>query len=544
VDQESADMPDLHLELEEAAAQVGHDVDAAAARAEAAARWADRTGNEPVLQRARLLLADAAGRRGETAKLGIMAREALTWGLEQNDQFVVARAHRLLSTFYEGLGDGGTSLEHAIACVENLPADTSTFFKGDHETRLGSAHLVLESFGPARERFTRLLGWAEEIGDANLRLRSLNNLAFLEYAAGRSDESVRLSREMTEHSRRSGIPLSAAAWDTVARAQMSGGKYAHAEQTLIAALASTRRITEARDIADLHVSIAVCQRMLGRFEDAVRSLDVADAQCADRNLEHARTEVVEERSTLCATIGDYRAAYQLYREFHALKLEQLSAAKDARSRILAAVFETDEAVRARERYREMSERDHLTGLHNRRYAETVVPLMLRSATREAGALSVAIVDLDHFKRINDTRSHQAGDVVLQRFSELLQASCPLGGLTARLGGEEFLLVLTDHEPAAARQVCEDLLSTIRNHDWAPMAGELRVTASIGLATELARHSSFPELLAEADRHLYRAKRAGRDRVVDNQVPEPAAGAQVPLARPRPPGQAQDLSDLR
>ena len=513
--QRFAGVPDFHREVEEAAFQAGHDVEAAASRAALAAAWADQADDQGLLQRARLVLADVAGRRGQTAKLGTMARVALAGGLDHDDGFVVARAHRLLATFYEVLGDGGAALEHAIAGVELLPADASDFFRGDHETRLGTAHMAVQLFVPARERFQRLLKWSAEIGDANLTLRTLNNLAFLEYSAGDSVEAVRLSEQLTAHSRRSGIALSAAAWDTVARAQMSGGHYGQAEQTLKSALADTRIITEASDIADLHVSIATCQRLLGRFGDAAASLDVAAAQCAERDLGVVRTDMVEERSELAAATGDYRSAYELYRQFHTLKLEQLSAARAARAGILAAVFETDEAVRAGERYREMSERDHLTGLHNRRYAETVVPIMVQAAEREQGRLSVAIADLDHFKRINDTCSHQVGDTVLQRFSQLLLTSCPPDGLTARLGGEEFLLVLPEHDATSARSVCEGLRQAVRQCDWSDLVGGLPVTVSIGLATVIAQGSSFPEMLAEADRRLYQAKHAGRDQVVDN-----------------------------
>ena len=524
-------MSDFHLELEQAAFQVGHDVEAAAARAEVVARAAARTGDQGLLQRARMVIADAAGRRGRTAELGIVAREALAWGTEQDDRFVMARAHRLLSTFYEILGDGGTALEHAIAGLELLPEDGSTFFRGDHETRLAAAHHTLRSFGPARERFTRLILWSEEIEDHELRLRSLNNLAFMEYSDGQVEESLRLSREMIEHSQRTGMPLGAAAWDTVARIQMSGGNYAQAERTLQGALAAGG-ITEVKEIADLHVSMATCQRMLDRFADAARSLDVAQAQSAGRELGNTHAEVIEERAELAAASGDYRTAFQLYRDFHALEIEQLSAAKDARARILAAVFETDEAVRAGQRYREMSEHDHLTGLHNRRYAETVVPQRLQAAAREGTPLSVAIADLDHFKRINDTCSHQAGDVVLQRFSHLLRAACPPGGLVARLGGEEFLLVLVDHDEAAAWQVCEQLRHMVSSHDWTDLVGDLPVTISIGVSTVVGRHVTFSESLAEADRHLYRAKRAGRDRVIDATMADPPATGLVPQARTR------------
>jgi diguanylate cyclase (GGDEF)-like protein len=528
VDQRFAEIPDFHAEVAEAAFQAGQDVEAAASRAVRAVAWADQADDPGLLQRARLVLADVAGRRGQTAELGMMARTALAWGLDHDDEFVAARAHRLLATFYEVLGDGGSALEHAIAGVELLPSDASDFFRGDQETRVGTAYMAVQLFAPARERFNRLITWADEIGDGHLKLRTFNNLAFLEFSAGDGVEAARLSEEMTAESRRSGIALTAAAWDTVARVQMSAGDYRLAEQTFKGALTDTRIITEADDIAALHVGMATCQRMLGRFQDAARSLDVADVQCAERDLGSTRAEAVEERSALAAATDDYQLAYELYRKFHDLKLEQRSVAKAARAGILAAVFETDEAVRTGERYREMSERDHLTGLHNRRYAEEVVPGLLQTAARQGSGLGVAIVDLDHFKRVNDTYSHQVGDAVLQRFSTVLQDSCPSEGLAARLGGEEFLLVLPESD--AAGRVCEDLRQAVGAVDWHDLVGDLPVTVSIGLATCTASGSSFPEMLAEADRRLYQAKRSGRDQVVGHPVTDAPGEPSVPHPR--------------
>jgi len=202
-------------------------------------------------------------------------------------------------------------------------------------------------------------------------------------------------------------------------------------------------------------------------------------------------------------------------------MELQSARRDARARAVQAMYETSEARRQSRRYRELSLRDPLTGLYNRRHIDEQLARLLGPGSLPAAPLSVALVDLDHFKRINDTFGHDVGDAVLRRVAELLQAAVPadgaraLGGsLAARMGGEEFLLVLVDTPPERAAALAEDLRGAIAGHGWADVTGDLPVTASIGVSTVTGSADQTPAaLLGRADALLYRAKELGRDRVV-------------------------------
>jgi diguanylate cyclase (GGDEF)-like protein len=126
---------------------------------------------------------------------------------------------------------------------------------------------------------------------------------------------------------------------------------------------------------------------------------------------------------------------------------------------------------------------------------------------------VALVDLDHFKRINDTLSHATGDVVLQQVAALLAESVTGPAVAARLGGEEFLLILPDADLGEAVRRCEQLRQAIAVHTWTSVTGDIPVTASIGVTTVADGHSTPSALLAQADRNLYAAKRSGRNRVI-------------------------------
>jgi diguanylate cyclase (GGDEF)-like protein/PAS domain S-box-containing protein len=157
--------------------------------------------------------------------------------------------------------------------------------------------------------------------------------------------------------------------------------------------------------------------------------------------------------------------------------------------------------------------DPLTGLYNRRYLDETLGREIDRARREGYPLTLAMMDLDHFKRINDSLGHQAGDLVLRQVGSLLLQSARSGDIPCRYGGEEFLLVLPYMGLDAARERAEEwrrLLETLRV-PWGN--GDAGTTTSIGLATFPLHGDDARDLVAAADTALYAAKAAGRNCVV-------------------------------
>ena len=187
-----------------------------------------------------------------------------------------------------------------------------------------------------------------------------------------------------------------------------------------------------------------------------------------------------------------------------------AAAREANSRTLQAVFETEEARYEGERFRELALRDALTGLRNRRYVDNELPIWVTQSINENKPLAVALVDVDHFKRVNDGHSHAVGDLVLSRLAGLLTDAVAKSGLTARMGGEEFLVVLTAEN---ALDQYEALRKRVEDYPWSMVAPALAVTISIGATRLRPGRMTQAALLGQADRHLYAAKTAGRNRVV-------------------------------
>lgn len=154
--------------------------------------------------------------------------------------------------------------------------------------------------------------------------------------------------------------------------------------------------------------------------------------------------------------------------------------------------------------------DPLTGLGNRRHVMEALAHALESPG--AGSAWLAMVDLDHFKQINDRCGHQGGDQVLRDFARLLLATLRRDDVIGRIGGEEFLLLLPAISLADAQAVMQRLLQATRQSAPLPQQPQCRYTCSIGLVT-LDGCSSIDALLGRADRALYAAKTAGRDRCV-------------------------------
>ena len=164
---------------------------------------------------------------------------------------------------------------------------------------------------------------------------------------------------------------------------------------------------------------------------------------------------------------------------------------------------------------EMAVTDGLTGLHNRRYLERHLATLVQQATVTDKPLSLLVIDIDHFKAINDTFGHAAGDDVLREFARRVRMAVRNVDLAARLGGEEFVIAMPDTDAALAVAVGERLRGKIAGEPFAIGSGErtVPVTVSIGIATLASGEETAEVLLKRADEAVYRAKRDGRNRVV-------------------------------
>ena len=152
--------------------------------------------------------------------------------------------------------------------------------------------------------------------------------------------------------------------------------------------------------------------------------------------------------------------------------------------------------------------DDLTGLYNRRYLLTNIPKQLKETQCDKKPLSIVLIDLDHFKNVNDTYSHTRGDVVLKEFAAFLKTLLRTDDTVFRYGGDEFVCVFPNADYEQAKRISQRFIEECRNREFA----QIRLTASIGIASYPENAGDWQTLFEIADRNLFSAKRHGRDRI--------------------------------
>lgn len=184
--------------------------------------------------------------------------------------------------------------------------------------------------------------------------------------------------------------------------------------------------------------------------------------------------------------------------------------------ILLLVFRLlNERARSEQALRGLAWRDALTGLYNRRKLDEALPQLLESARERGAALSLILLDLDHFKDINDRYGHGVGDDVLRAVARMLMSEVRDHDMVCRLGGEEMVVVMPDCAHEAALLRAQALCQRVRTLRLRDSSLQSAITASFGVASFPAHASDAGSLLHQADRAMYRAKQAGRDRVTGN-----------------------------
>jgi diguanylate cyclase (GGDEF)-like protein len=178
----------------------------------------------------------------------------------------------------------------------------------------------------------------------------------------------------------------------------------------------------------------------------------------------------------------------------------------------------------REKLRSQALRDELTGLHNRRFLDETLPRLVAHAERRGASLAVLMLDLDHFKQVNDRHGHAAGDAVLREVGLLLQARLRRMDLACRYGGEELIVLMPDCNATEALARARELCEQVRGMNGGGSGALPQVTVSIGVAAWPEHGEQVGKVIDAADAALYAAKRAGRDRA----LPAEALAAPLPL----------------
>ncbi|WP_088290118.1 diguanylate cyclase [Kineosporia sp. A_224] len=469
-------------------------------------------GLEVEAMRARLVVADMLLRLGDSTRAAQLAVEVNAWAAQEGPRSVRSRSHLVLSSLLESIGDAASSLDHAVRALELLDGSTPARQRGSTLLRLADAAALVGAVDDARRRYREAGAVFAALRDEDHRLIVLNNLAVLEYESGDATAALAAADQLVQ--RCGEDALDAAYADTIARAHLAAGDLGTAERMVLLGFRRRQTLGEAQAVtpAELLLTHAEVLLALGRVDEAAQRLDECTVVCEERGLRAARVQTLELLARVHAARGDLAAAYATHRTFHEEYVAVRSHQQEAAARTRQALAETAEARAEARRFREQARTDPLTELPNRRFVDEELPRLLAEAAHEPGCVLAAVVDVDHFKQVNDGFSHDVGDEVLRRLGQRLAAAAVPHGFAARLGGEEFLVVLRCDEPGTGAARLERLRTDVQALPWQEVAAGLGVTVSIG-AGLAGPADTQATLLRRADENLYRAKAQGRNRVV-------------------------------
>ncbi|MFW5785945.1 MAG: diguanylate cyclase [bacterium] len=476
-----------------------------------------------------------------------VALESRDYARRSGEAFEEAEAENMLGILRGEIGELETAVQHLQRSYE-LHRSAESPRMATVLNNIGNTYLIMEDAERALAYFRRAVEEARDYPDQSTDLRrvegtALGNVGRALTALGRPDEAVPVLQESIALFDSLGMEtLRVHGLVKLAAALEAAGDDEEAEDLYREALTSAEERNDESWVYELHGSMATLLMKLGRRDEAEPHLRRAinDAPDAASVFEvpywrRQYSELIEERGDTGGALEEMRRAFrdleevakqrsekQLYQAMGRLELQRTEHEKELyrlKNEELAAALSEVEALRdeLEQRNAELAElvvRDPLTALYNRRWFVSRLETELERSRRYGHTLSVVLLDIDHFKVVNDTYGHAAGDRVLVVVSELLTRHTRSSDEVARYGGEEFALIMPETALPEAATVCEKLRSVIESTDWRAHEVEAAVTASIGVA-EVTADDSSNALIDRADRRLYLAKQRGRNRVVDS-----------------------------
>jgi len=453
-----------------------------------------------------------------------------------------ARARALYAWILVTTGDSDAALDEALAAIELANTTTDPGAQACAQDAAGIVYWLIQQPAKSLTFFEDAIKLAALAGDDVKRGRYLVNLGGAQaqmglqaHAAGDPDECHRWTRlgietatQGLEISRRIGD-----SWSTrIALCNM-------AEQycRLGDCEAALRRLEEHDEIegtldrrAAVHYQFTngIVQAALGQHEAAIAHFQQSLSAQQHGDIEQAVTSMLH-LSQAYEAAGRFAEALAAYKQYHAWQVQMAEEAVQRRAKYAALRFENEKlrALAEAEQHRAKNLEtenlglsramleDDLTKLSNRRHLEAALFELLVSGEHYA----IAMLDVDHFKQINDSYSHAAGDAVLRQIAALIRQCCREQDLPVRYGGEEFTILFRGADATIARKICDRIKTVIQDHNFAPVVPHGHVTISIGTAS-WSEATSPSQALAIADWRLYRAKAEGRNRVIHQGTPPP------------------------
>ncbi len=440
---------------------------------------------------------------------------------------------------YTLLGDYPTALEFYLKSLKLFEAIAYQEGISRCLMNIGSTYLEMNDFQEALPYFLRSLDTGEN-QEPQVHVTLLSNIGYCHETLGDLDkafgyvlEGLRIAQSIED---RSGA---AATLDKLGRLYIKSGDLTQAKDSLFHALSIKQEIGDRSSQADTLLLIGDLYLAQSDYPKALESFQKSLELATSIGNKPEMTQADEKLSYVWEKLGHFEKALHHLRNMVALKNKIFDDASNRKLQSLRVTFQIEQSEKEREIYRlknvelakaneqlqnanqeksdlleqvaRQAQEDALTGLYNRRYFDTRMKLEFQHAQSLHIPLSVMMCDIDNFKSINDTFSHQTGDMVLIKVAELFKKGLREADVLARYGCEEFVLLMPTTVLNNAVRLCERLCQSIANYSWQDIHHDLKVTVSMGVANDPSCHN-YEKLIAQADLKLYEAKRSGKNKV--------------------------------
>ena len=448
------------------------------------------------------------------------------------------------------LGDYTGALEfhsRSLALYEQLGSKPG---QGKTLLNIGVVHYELGHFEAALGYLLKSLSIEEGVGEKHTYALVLGNLGRTYLKLGQHEEALSYIQKSLSLMETLGDRLGGSyARDNLGLAYQEFGQEAEAHRCWAASLETKKALGDKKGVAETALHLGRLYLSGGALHSPERALEVLQAGLLSAESADAKVEAYLCHQALAEVYrqqGEFSKAYGHLEHYANVKSAVFNTDSDLRFQSLRVRSEIEQAEREREIFRlknvelanalselheltaslqradeeksqllkqleVQAQRDALTGLYNRRYFDMQLEQEFSRATRFERTLSVVMCDIDNFKGVNDTFSHQVGDDVLRRVADILTANLRKVDTLARYGGEEFVMLLPETSVEEAARVCERMRRSVERYPWGDLYPDLNVTVSIGISDDLTV-TNHEKLIYHADRKLYQAKHSGKNQV--------------------------------
>lgn len=435
---------------------------------------------------------------------------------------------------YEKAGDNATAYDYTSTALDKAYNTGDRLLEARLMNDLGYTHVVFQEYDKALSYLLPCEAYLKEAGDDTLMSYTKDSLAQAYFGMGRIDEALAYEKDAIELSRKVNNWYGVASFlgyiSTIYNAQSEFEK-------ALECVNEAQQVAEERgfemEICNAHKYRAEIYTKMKQYDDALEEYQqgvVIARRIATYRLLY---EMYQAMSVVCKTKNDFENALDYYERYHSAKEKALEEREKQEKRYRQVIDQAKNARREADMLQvkndqlesEINERkllqqkletlaktDPLTQLLNRRSFFTQAALAYERSRRVSQSFSLILFDVDHFKEINDTYGHQAGDQILAKVGERVRQKSPASALACRFGGEEFIILLPEMDAKEVLVFARELKDEI-NRPIQSAGKPIHVSASFGVSTfDPAEAVNLDKLIERADDAMYHSKENGRNRI--------------------------------